>query len=68
VPTSAILPAALAISGELSVTGNPNPIGGASIQLLCAACSGVDASRPVAQTATNAFGNYSIAVPDPGTM
>jgi hypothetical protein len=68
VPQIALLPKALTISGKVTVTGTSNPIIGASIQILCASCSGIDASRPIAQTATDAQSNYRIAVPDPGVM
>ncbi|HUS27040.1 MAG TPA: hypothetical protein VMZ53_00970 [Kofleriaceae bacterium] len=68
VPATAVLPKALTISGKVTVTGTSNPIVGASIQILCAGCSGIDASRPIAQTATDAQSNYRIAVPDPGVM
>jgi hypothetical protein len=68
VPQIALLPKALTISGKVTVTGTSNPIIGASIQILCAACTGIDASRPIAQTATDAQSNYRIAVPDPGVM
>lgn len=68
VPATAILPKALTISGKVTVTGTSNPIIGASIQILCAGCSGIDASRPIAQTATDQQSNYRIAVPDPGVM
>jgi hypothetical protein len=38
------------------------------VQLLCSGCTGVAASQPIAQTATDITGHYRIAVPDPGTM
>jgi hypothetical protein len=68
VPTTATLLKALTISGYVTASGTTNPINGASIQILCAGCSGIDASRPIAQTATDVNSYYSIAVPDPGTM
>jgi len=63
-----MLDPALAIKGEVTVMNNVNPIEGASVQLLCADCTGVAASQPLAQTATDVTGNYRLAVPDPGTM
>lgn len=65
VPTSAVLPKALAISGEVI---SSSPVIGASVQILCASCSGLDAARPIAETATDTVSRYRIAVPDPGTM
>jgi hypothetical protein len=62
------LPKATKIYGEVTVVGSPNPVVGASVQMLCATCAGIDATRPVAQTATDTLGNYAVAVPDPGTM
>lgn len=68
VPTNAILGKALFISGKVSVVNNMNPVVGASVQILCAGCSGIDAARPIAETATDTVSRYRIAVPDPGTM
>lgn len=68
VPTNALLPKALAIHGEVTVTTSSNPVVGASVQVLCALCSGLDAARPIAETATDTVSRYRIAVPDPGTM
>lgn len=68
VPATTDLAAALAIIGLVSVLNNVNPIDNASVQLLCSNCTGVAASQPIAQTATDITGNYRIAVPDPGTM
>jgi hypothetical protein len=67
VPSAVTLPKAMTIFGNVSVTGVANPVVGASVQLLCAACTGLEASRPVAATATDAASNYRVAVPDPGT-
>jgi hypothetical protein len=68
VPPTTDLGAALAITGLVTVINYVNPIENASVQLLCSSCSGVAASQPIAQTATDITGNYRIAVPDPGTM
>jgi hypothetical protein len=68
VPPTTDLGSALAITGLVSVLNNVNPIQNASVQLLCSGCTGVAASQPIAQTATDISGNYRIAVPDPGTM
>jgi hypothetical protein len=68
VPSTATLPTSLVISGKVSVSGTGQPIVGASIQLLCATCTGIDATRPIAQTASDGLSTYKLAVPDPGTM
>lgn len=57
---------AIAVTGTISVQDDPNAIENASVQLLCASCTGVAANRPIAQTATDITGHYRIAVPDPG--
>ena len=64
----ATLPKASTIYGKVTIVGQPNPAKFASVQMLCATCGGIDATRPVAQTATDELGNYAVAVPDPGTM
>jgi hypothetical protein len=38
------------------------------VQILCGSCTGVAASQPIAETATDATGAYRIAVPDPDPM
>jgi hypothetical protein len=63
-----MLPKALTITGKVTASATTNPLIGASIQILCASCTGVDASRPIAQTATDAYSTYRLAVPDPGVM
>jgi len=74
VPTTATLPKSLAISGKVSVSGSSQPVTSASIQLLCApgpsnpTCTGIETTRPVAETASDGISAYRIAVPDPGTM
>jgi len=68
VPSSAILPAAIRMKGKVSISGIGQPLPLSSIQLLCAVCSGADASRPIAATATNEQSDYELAVPDPGTL
>ncbi len=68
VPTNAVLPKALAITGSVSVVSNGNPVIGASVQILCATCTGLGTSLPIGETATDTLSRYRIAVPDPGTM
>jgi hypothetical protein len=62
------LPAAVYISGDITVTGSSNPVIGASVQVLCADCTGIDKNRPIAEVASDPHGSFSIAVPDPGAM
>jgi len=65
VPAEPKLNAAIAITGQVTVIGFPNPVANASVQILCSACTGVAASQPIAETATDSTGAYRIAVPDP---
>ena len=66
IPVTVPLAAAIAITGHVSIQGDPNSLRNASVQLLCASCTGIAASQPIAQTATDLTGNYRVAVPDPG--
>lgn len=59
---------ALHVTGTLSVTGSPNKIAGASVQILCKDCNGIDRTRPLAEVASDQLGEFSLAVPDPGAM
>jgi hypothetical protein len=68
VPATASLPPAIAITGKVSVSGSTQPIPNTSIQLLCAQCSGIEATRPLAETATNPLSEYRLTVSDPGTL
>lgn len=68
VGSSYLLDPAVSVSGTLSVTGNPNKIRGASVQILCAMCTGLDRDRPIAEVASDQAGDFVLAVPDPGTM
>ncbi len=67
-PTTATLPKAISISGSITIAGITQPLAGATVQLLCATCTGVAAARPVAETASTNQSQYRLAVPDPGTM
>ena len=62
------LPPAVYITGDLTVSGSTNPVIGASIQVLCDACTGLEKLRPIAETASDPHGAFSLAVPDPGAM
>lgn len=62
------LPPAVYISGDVTITGNANPVVGASVQILCDGCTGLDRNRPIAEAATDAHGSFRIAVPDPAAM
>ncbi len=67
-PTSIVLGAALAIDGTVSVLGGASNVAGAAVELLCASCTGVDADRPITQTASDVQGHYELSVADPGSM
>lgn len=65
-PLAETLAPALSFAG--TVTANGNPQADAVVQILCATCTGLDASRPVAEGSTDATGRFQLAVPDPGSM
>jgi hypothetical protein len=60
------LPRALRIEGTLLRDGK-TPLPGASVQVLCMACSGVDRDVPLAEAVSDAAGRFTLAVHDPGT-
>ena len=64
VPATAMLPRALRVTGTISVYGNANPVVGASVQMLCLACS--PATPPAAEAATNQISQYALGIADPG--
>ncbi len=68
VPAAAVLPAALRVSGTVKISGQPNPVANASVQVLCVGCTGIDLERPIGEAATDQAGTFSVAVPDPGVM
>lgn len=47
------------------VVEGQSAIPGAIVQFLCATCTGLDRSRPIAEGITGIDGRYSLAVPDP---
>ncbi len=61
------LPAALHLRGKLMLGGR-QVLPGASIQILCDACTGIDRARPIAESVSDGAGQFTVAVPDPGTM
>lgn len=62
------LPDAVYITGDITVTGSSNPVVGASVQVLCDMCSGLERLRPIAEVASDPHGSFSLPVPDPGAM
>jgi hypothetical protein len=62
------LPKGLEVKGSLALAGNPQPIGNASVQILCASdCTG-ERAFPLAQGASSSAGAFAVPVADPGTM
>jgi hypothetical protein len=62
------MPPAVYVSGDVTITGSSNPVVGASVQILCEACTGLDRSRPIVEVATDSHGSFTLAVPDPAAM
>lgn len=64
------LPKGLEVKGSLALAGNPQPIGNAAVQILCAVnCDGVAArDLPLAQGASSSAGAFAVPVADPGTV
>lgn len=67
IATSYRLPAALQVRGQL-VLGGTQALANASVQILCEACTGIDRDKPIAEVASDETGQFTLAVPDPGTM
>lgn len=73
VPTAGLssshtLKPALHVTGSLVLSGNPSPVGRATVQILCTMCTGAERSRPLAEGSTSSAGAFDVAVFDPGTM
>lgn len=66
IASSYLLPAAIRLQGTLLRDGKA-ALPGASVQLMCNGCTGLDAALPLAGTASDAAGRFTLAVPDPGT-
>jgi len=66
--STANLPAVSALAKatkvQATVVGS-GPIPGAIVQFLCANCTGIERSRPIAEGVTGVDGRFSLAVPDP---
>ncbi|MDQ3341453.1 MAG: carboxypeptidase-like regulatory domain-containing protein [Myxococcota bacterium] len=58
----------LRVTGTLLLSGNPQPVGRGTVQILCTLCEGVDRSRPLAEGATSSAGAFDVAIFDPGAM
>ncbi|HET7503251.1 MAG TPA: carboxypeptidase-like regulatory domain-containing protein, partial [Kofleriaceae bacterium] len=43
------------------------PLGGASVQILCNDCTGIAHDKPLVEVVTNAVGQFTLVMPDPGT-
>jgi hypothetical protein len=64
VPAIVHMPAATLVSGDIAVNGL-GASAGALVQVLCATCTGIDRTRPLAEVTTDGAGHYVFAVPDP---
>ena len=59
---------AVKLRGTLSLLGTPQPVGSATVQLLCTQCTGTARALPLAEGRVSPDGRFEVAVPDPGTM
>lgn len=66
IASSYVLPAAIRIQGALQRDGKL-ALPGASIQLMCMECDGLDAALPLAEAVSDDTGRFTLTVPDPGT-
>lgn len=66
IATSYRLPAALQVRGQL-ILGGTQVLANTSVQILCEACTGIDRDKPIAEVASDETGQFTLAVPDPGT-
>jgi len=66
IASSYVLPAAIRIQGTLLRDGKL-AMSGASVQLMCTGCTGLDAALPLSEAASDATGRFTLTVPDPGT-
>lgn len=60
------LPRKLEVRGTVMFRQQALP--NASVQILCSDCTGIERTRPIAEAASNVAGQFTLAVPDPGTM
>jgi hypothetical protein len=65
IATSYRLPPALGIRGSL--VGGLEVLPGATVQVLCSACTGIDRDRPIAEAVSDGAGRFVVVIPDPGT-
>jgi hypothetical protein len=56
---------ALEVRGTVKL-GGTQPLGGASIQLLCNSCTGIERAKPIDEVASDDAGRFRIPVADPG--
>ena len=70
-PSAYVLPKGLEVKGSLALAGNPQPVGNAAVQILCAVggeCTAATRVFPLAEGASSSVGAFAVAVTDPGTM
>lgn len=66
-PATIELPPAIRVTGTLSVQAG-TIIKGASVELRCKTCVGIDRLRPLAEAVSDLDGVFTLAVTDPGSM
>lgn len=68
IAASYTLKPALRVLGQLQLQGAGSPVGNATVQIMCTACTGLDRSRPLGETSSTSSGAFDVAMPDPGTQ
>lgn len=68
-PSTIALTPAIQLRGSVLFTApgsaSAQPLAGAAVQVLCAACDGLAAGRPLAEGTTDLAGRFVLAIPDP---
>ncbi|MCG8419891.1 MAG: hypothetical protein MJE77_18315, partial [Proteobacteria bacterium] len=60
------LPAAVLLTGTVTLSSPPLPARGAHVMLLCHQCSEPQASIPIAEAVAGTDGAFTLVIPDPG--
>jgi hypothetical protein len=64
--TTLVLPRPVTVTGSLTIQGESNHLINTPIELRCRGCNGLDGVRPLVEGMTDAQGQFSLVVADPG--